>query len=53
VTFGTELFYLFELADRQDPKFGPAAARWHARAVGVSGSQQTRRFCIEILPRER
>jgi hypothetical protein len=24
---------LFELADREDPRFQPAAARWHARFV--------------------
>lgn len=37
MTFGTALFYLFELADRNDPKYGPAAARWHARFVLKAG----------------
>jgi hypothetical protein len=33
VTFGDALYLLFELADREDPRFPGAAARWHARFV--------------------
>ena len=31
VTFADGLLLLFELADREDERFQPAAARWHAR----------------------
>jgi hypothetical protein len=31
VTYGNALLLLFELADRGDPRFEQAAARWHAR----------------------
>jgi hypothetical protein len=37
VTFGDALFFLFELADRDDPRFSGAAARWHARFVLEAG----------------
>jgi hypothetical protein len=33
VTFADGLMYLFELADKEDSRFQPAAARWHARYV--------------------
>lgn len=33
MTFSDALFFLFELADREDPRFKDAAARWHARFV--------------------
>jgi hypothetical protein len=33
VTYSDALILLYELADRQDPRFQPAAARWHARFV--------------------
>jgi hypothetical protein len=33
VTYADALLYLFELADREDPRFKQAAARWHARFV--------------------
>lgn len=31
MTFADALLLLFELADREDGRFQPAAARWHAR----------------------
>jgi len=33
VTFADALLLLFELADKDDKRFQPAAARWHARFV--------------------
>jgi hypothetical protein len=33
VTFADGLILLFELADKEDSRFQPAAARWHARFV--------------------
>lgn len=33
MTFADALLLLFELADREDPRFRDAAARWHARFV--------------------
>ena len=33
VTFEDALLLLFELADKEDKRFQPAAARWHARFV--------------------
>ena len=33
VMFGDALLLLFELADKEDRRFQPAAARWHARFV--------------------
>jgi hypothetical protein len=36
VTFADALLLLFELADKADKRFQPAAARWHARFVLVA-----------------
>jgi hypothetical protein len=33
VTFAGALLLLFEFADKEDKRFQPAAARWHARFV--------------------
>jgi hypothetical protein len=33
VTYADALLLLYELADKQDPRYGAAAARWHARFV--------------------
>ena len=33
MTFADALMLLFELADKEDSRFQPAAARWHARFV--------------------
>ena len=33
MTFADALILLFELADKEDRRFQPAAARWHARFV--------------------
>ena len=33
VTFADALLLLFELADKEDKRYQPAAARWHARFV--------------------
>jgi hypothetical protein len=37
VTFADALMLLFELADKEDSRFQPAAARWHARFVLAAG----------------
>ena len=37
LTFADALMLLFELADKEDSRFQPAAARWHARFVLAAG----------------
>jgi hypothetical protein len=37
VTFAHGLMLLFEFADKEDKRFQPAAARWHARFVLAAG----------------
>jgi hypothetical protein len=33
VTYADALLLLYELADKKDPRYSPAAARWHAKFV--------------------